>query len=112
MSRAHDGDGADHTRAHELVQELEASIAARLAVSEQAGDEVAQAERQADHLIAEAETQAGEDAQRRRETILASAHAEAARLSAAGNRSAADVTAIAARRRDADVAAVESSVLP
>lgn len=112
MKRAHDGDRADPARAHELVREFEASIAARLAASEQAGDEVAQARLQADHLIAQAEVDAAEEAQRRRATILSSARAEAARLSEAGTRQAADLTAIAARRRDADVAAVLSSVLP
>ena len=112
MSRARGGDGVDHTRAHELVLEFEASIAARLAASERAGDEVARAQLQADHLIVEAETQAGEEAQRRRAAILSSARAETTRLREAGIRRAADLTAIAARRRDADVAAVVASVLP
>ncbi len=112
MSRAHVGNGADHTRAHELVLEFEASIAARLAAAERAGDEVAQAQLQADHLIVEAETQAREEAQRRRAAILSSARAETTRLREAGIRRAADLTAAAARRRDADVAAVVASVLP
>jgi hypothetical protein len=112
MSRAHGGDGADQTRAHELVLEFEASIAARLAASERAGDEVAQAQLQADRLIAEAEAQAGEEAQRRRAAILSSARVETTRLRGAGIRRAADLTAIAARRRDEDVAAVVASVLP
>lgn len=112
MSRAHGGDGADQTRAHELVLEFEASIAARLAASEQAGNEVAQAQLQADHLIAEAEEQASQEAQRRKAAILSSARAETTRLREAGIRRAADLAAIAARRRDADVAAVVASVLP
>lgn len=112
MSRAHGGDGADQTRAHELVLEFEASIAARLAASEQAGNEVAQAQLQADHLIAEAEEQASQEAQRRKAAILSSARAETTRLREAGIRRAADLAAIAARRRDADMAAVVASVLP
>jgi hypothetical protein len=112
MSRAHDGDEAARTSAHERVLELEASIATRLTAAEQAGDELARAKRQADQLLAEAEAQVGEEAQRRRSATISAAHAEADRLIAAGIRRATDLSAMAARRRDADVAAVVSAVLP
>ena len=67
---------------------------------------------QADHLIAEAEAQAAEVARQRAAAILSAARAEAARLTQAGIRRAADLTAIAARRRDQDVATVVAAVLP
>jgi hypothetical protein len=112
MSRAHDGDEAARTSAHERVLELEASIATRLTAAEQAGDELARAKRQADQLLAEAEAQVGEEAQRRRSATISAAQAEADRVIAAGIRRATDLSAMAARRRDADVAAVVSAVLP
>jgi hypothetical protein len=113
MSRAHDAAGTvNHATPHEMVRELETSIAARLAAADQARDEMALAQVQADHLIAEAEAQAAEVARQRAAVILSAARAEAARLTQAGIRRAADLTAVAARRRDQDVAAVVASVLP
>ena len=71
MSRAHDDAGTvNPATPHELVRELENSIAARLAAANQAGDEVALAQVQADHLIAEAEAQAAEVARHRTAAIL------------------------------------------
>jgi hypothetical protein len=113
MSRTHDdSETSDRATPHELVRELENSIAARLATANQAGDEVALAQVQADHLIAEAEAQAAEVARQRTAAILSAARAEAARLTQAGIRHAADLTAVAARRRDQDVATVVTAVLP
>ena len=113
MSRAHDDAATvNHATPHELVRELETSIAARLAAADQARDEVALAQVQADHLIAEAEAQAAEVARHRAAAILSAARAEATRLTQAGIRRAADLTAVAARRRDQDVATVVVSVLP
>jgi hypothetical protein len=113
MSRAHDdSDTVDHATPHELVRNLEDSIAARLAAADQARDEVALAQVQADHLIAEAEAQAAEVARQRTTAILAAARAEATRLTQAGIRCAADLTAVATRRRDQDVATVVAAVLP
>jgi hypothetical protein len=113
MSRAHDdSDTVAQATPHELVRELENSIVARLAAANQAGDEVALARVQADHLIAEAEAQAAEVARQRTTAILSAARAEAARVTQAGIRHAAELTAVAARRRDQDVAAVVAAVLP
>ena len=113
MSRAHDdSDTLGQSTPHELVLELEKSIAARLAAANQAGDEVALAQVQADHLIAEAEAQAAEVARQRTAAILSAARAEATRLTQEGIRRAADLTAAAARRRDEDVIAVVAAVLP
>lgn len=113
MSRTHDdSETTDRATPHELVRSLEDSIAARLAAADQARDEVALAQVQADHLIAEAEAQAAEVARQRAAAILSAARAEAARLTQAGIRRAADLTAIAARRRNQDVAAVVAAVLP
>jgi hypothetical protein len=113
MSRAHDdSDTVAEATPHELVRELENSIAARLVAANQAGDEVALAQVKADHLIAEAEAQAAEVARQRTAAILSAARAEAARLTQAGIRHAAELTAIAARRRDQDVATVVAAVLP
>jgi hypothetical protein len=113
MSRTHDdSETTDRATPHELVRELENSIAARLAAANQAGDEVALAQVQADHLIAEAEAQAAEVARQRAAAILSAARAEAARLTQGGTRRAADLTAVAARRRDQDVATVVATVLP
>lgn len=112
MSRARAGNGADSATAHEQVLEFEASIAARLAASERTADEVEQARLQANRLLAESEAQAGEEAKRRRAAILSSARVETTRLREDGIRRATDLTAIATRRRDADVAAVLASVLP
>jgi hypothetical protein len=97
---------------HELVRELEAAIAARLAAAGQARDEVASAQRQAEDLTAEAEVRASEAARRRRAAILSAAHAEAGRLTQAGIDGAAALSLAAARRRDDDVALVMSQVLP
>jgi len=113
MNRARDdSDTVDHATPHELVRELENSIAARLAAADQSRDEVALAHVQADHLVAEAEAQAAEAARQRAAAILSTARAEATRLTDAGIRRAAALTTIAARRRDQDVATVISSVLP
>ncbi|WP_410790618.1 hypothetical protein [Kribbella sp. C-35] len=113
MSRAHDDSGTiAKAAAHELVREFENSIAARLAAANQAGDEVALAQVQADHLIAEAEAQAAEGARQRTTAILTAARAEADRLIEVGVRRAAALTAAAARRRDQDVATVVAAVLP
>jgi hypothetical protein len=113
MSRTyHDSETTDDATPHELVRELENSIAARLAAANQAGDEMALARVQADHLIAEAEAQAAEVARQRTTAILTAARAEAARLTQAGIRHAAALTAVAARRRDQDVATVLAVVLP
>jgi hypothetical protein len=113
MSRIQDNGGTvDPATSHELVRELEKSIAARLAAAERARDEVARAQVQAEHLIAEAEAQAAEEARQRTTAILSAARAEAARLTQAGSRRAADLTAATARRRDRDVATVLAAVLP
>jgi hypothetical protein len=113
MSRAHDdGDTVAQATPHELVRELENSIAARLAAANQAGGEVALAQVQADHLIAQAEAQAAEVARQRTAAILSAARAEAARLTQGGTRRAADLTAVANQRRDQDVATVVAAVLP
>jgi hypothetical protein len=113
MSRAHeDSDTVGHATSHELVRELENSIAARLAAADQARNEVALAQVQADHLIAEADAQAAEVARQRAAAILSAARAEATRLTDAGIRRAAALTTVAAQRRDQDVATVVSSVLP
>ncbi|TCO42403.1 hypothetical protein EV646_11324 [Kribbella antiqua] len=113
MSRGHDdSDTVAQATPHELVRELENSIAARLAAANRAGDEVALAQVQADHLIAEAEGQAAEEARQRTAAILSAARAEAARLTEAGVRRAAELTAVATRRRDQDVATVVAAVLP
>ena len=112
MSLTRSEAAADRATPHELVRHLETSIAARLSAADQARDEVALARVQADHLIAEAEANAAESARRRTAAILSAARIEAARLTDAGIRRAADLTAVAARRRDEDVAAVVSSVLP
>ncbi|WP_405065083.1 hypothetical protein OG558_24290 [Kribbella sp. NBC_01510] len=113
MSRAQsDGDTVAQATPHELVRELENSIAARLAAANQAGAEVALAQVQADHLIAEAEVRAAEEARQRTAAILSAARAEAARLTEAGLRRAAELTAVAARHRDQDVATVVAAVLP
>ncbi|TCM39509.1 hypothetical protein [Kribbella sp. VKM Ac-2568] len=113
MSRTHDSsETTDRATPHELVRELENSIAARLAAADQARDEVALAQVQADHLIAEAEAQAAEVARQRAAAIVSAARAEAARLTQAGIRSAAGLRSVAAQRRDQDVAAVVAAVLP
>jgi hypothetical protein len=113
MSRAYDdSDTVGDATPHELVRELENSIAARLAAADQARDEVALAQVQADHLNAEADAQAAEVARQRAAAILSAARAEATRLTDAGIRRATDLTTVAARRRDQDVATVVSSVLP
>ena len=113
MSRTHDSsETTDRATPHELVRDLENSIAARLAAADQARDEVALAQVQADHLIAEAEAQAAEEARQRAAAILSAARAEAGRLTQAGIRSAADLTSVAAQRRDQDVTTVVDAVLP
>ncbi|MFG1819353.1 hypothetical protein ACGFIF_36720 [Kribbella sp. NPDC049174] len=113
MSRTYDGsETTGRATPHELVRNLEDSIAARLAAADQARDEVALAQVQADHLIAEAGAQAAEAARQRTAAILSAARAEAARLTEGGVRHAAELTEIAARRRNQDVATVVAAVLP
>jgi hypothetical protein len=113
MSRTHDrSETTDRSTPHEMVRDLENSIAARLAAADQARDEVALALVQADHLVAEAEAQAAEVGRRRTAAILSAARAEAARLTQAGIGRATDLTAAAARRRDQDVATAVAAVLP
>ncbi|MEU4607329.1 hypothetical protein AB0F43_30460 [Kribbella sp. NPDC023972] len=113
MSRTtDDSERINHATPHELVRKLEDSIAARLAAANHARDEVALAQVQADHLIAEAEAQAAEVARQRAAAILSAARAEASRLTQSGVQRAADLTAVAARRRDQDVATVVAAVLP
>ncbi|GAA1553427.1 hypothetical protein GCM10009789_03660 [Kribbella sancticallisti] len=113
MSRTHDdSETMEPATPHELVRELEDSIAARLTAADQARDEVALARVRADHLIAEAEAQAAEVARQRAAAILSVARAEAARLTGAGIARAAHLSAVAAGRRDQDVDSVVSAVLP
>lgn len=112
MTRTNDSETTDRATPHELVRALEQSIAARLTAANQAGDEVALSQVQADHLVAEAEAQAAEVARQRTAAILSAARAEAARVTQAGIRQAADLTAVAARRRDQDVATVVAAVVP
>ncbi len=112
MSRTPSNPATQEATPHELVLQLETSIQTRLAAADQARAEVAQAEAQAAYLIAEAAEQAVRDAQELKEVILADARAEAARLTEAGTVRAAGLTAVTARRRDADVAAVVAAVLP
>jgi vacuolar-type H+-ATPase subunit H len=97
---------------HDLVRSLETSIEARLAAANQARDEVAEAHAEAEHVIAQAAAQAAEAGQELRRQILTAARAEASRLTESGARTAADLTAVAAERRERDIAAVVSSVLP
>jgi hypothetical protein len=112
MSRGQDDAATVNASPHELVRELETSIAARLAAADQARDEVALAQVQADRLIAAAEAQAAEEARHRATAILSAARAEATRLTQAGIRRAAALSSVAARRRDQDVATVVAAVLP
>lgn len=109
---AHDSDRVDEVTPHEMVQDLEMSIATRLSAAESARDDVARAQAQADALLAEAEVQAAKVGRVHAAAILAAARAEAARLADDGARAAADLTAAAARHRDDDVATVLARVLP
>ena len=96
MSRARDGTRSRSATAHELVlraRGLDRRPAGRGGTSR--ATRWHRLKLQADHLIAEAEAQAAEEAQRRRAAILSAARAEAARLTEAGIRRAADLTAIA-----------------
>ena len=52
----------DAATSHELVRELESAIAARQATADQARDHVARAQLQAEHLVAEAEARAQDEA--------------------------------------------------
>jgi hypothetical protein len=112
MSRRPETNEPDVATSHELVRELESAIAAREATADQARDDVARAQLQAEHLVAEAEAQAQDEAQRRRAAILAQAHAVAHHVTEGGINRAADLTATAGRRRESDIATVMSLVLP
>ncbi len=112
MSRTPHDPPASKATPHELVLQFETSIETRLAAAEQARAEVERAQQQATYVIAQAAEQAMHDAQELTEGILAGARAEAARLIEAGTVRAADLTALTARRRDEDVAAVVAAVLP
>jgi hypothetical protein len=93
------------------VVQLERSIEARLAAADEARVEVARAHQQAAQVVSEAAEEAERDARRLAEVILADARAEAGRVIEAGTHRAADLTALTARRRDEDVAAVVATVL-
>jgi hypothetical protein len=97
---------------HELVLGLESSIEARAAAEEKAQDEVTRAHREADQIIAAAAAEAAQAAERLTAEVLAAARIEADGLRQAGIRSAEDLAAVAARRRDENVAASVSAVLP
>jgi vacuolar-type H+-ATPase subunit H len=112
MSRTPPEPPANDATPHELVLQLESSIETRLAAAEQARDEVERARQRATDVIAQAADQAMHDAQELTEGILAYARTEAARLTEIGAVRAADLTALTARRRDKDVAAVVAAVLP
>lgn len=112
MSRAHDADGADHVTPHQLVRDLETSIAARLASVDESRDELARAQAKAAQLITDAEADAAEAAARRAAAIVSAAGATAARLTEEGRGRAAELTEAAARRRDEDVAEIVAAVLP
>jgi vacuolar-type H+-ATPase subunit H len=112
MSRSPHDPPASKATPHELVLQLETSIETRLAAAEQARAEVERAQQQAIFVITQAAEQAVHDAQELTEGILADARTEAARVTEAGTGRAADLTALTARRRDEDVAAVVAAVLP
>jgi vacuolar-type H+-ATPase subunit H len=102
----------DPTTAHQMVQDLERSIAARLAAVGEEDDEVARARVEADRLVAEAQVRADEAARERTAAILSAARMEAKRLVDAGARRANDLTEFATTRLGKDVSAVVSSILP
>ncbi len=112
MSRTPHDPPASKVTPHELVLQLETSIEARRAAAEDARAEVEQAQERATYVIAQAAEQAMRDAQELTEGILADARTAAASLTEAGTVRAADLTALTARRRDEDVAAVVAAVLP
>lgn len=112
MSRAHSADGPDPVTPHQLVRDLETSIAARLAASNETREEVVRAQQRAAQLITEAESAAAVAAQQRAAGIVSAAREEASRLTEVGRRAAADLSAAAAQRRDADVDAIVAAVLP
>jgi vacuolar-type H+-ATPase subunit H len=97
---------------HELVLGLESSIEARVAAEERAQDEVTRAHREADQIVAAAAAEAAQAAERLTAKVLAAAGIEADGLRQAGIRSAEDLAAVAARRRDENVAASLTAVLP
>lgn len=105
------GAAVDAVAAHQMVRELEKSIAARLAAANSSHDDLTQARAEADALIAEAESQAAQAGRVHAAAILSAARAEAAHLEADGEREAAELTATATRRRDDDVAAILAEVL-
>ena len=102
----------DPTTAHQMVRDLEQSIAARLAALDGNDDEVARARVEADRLVAEAQALADEAARERTATILSAARTEAKRLLEAGTRHATDLTRLATTRLETDIATVVSSILP
>jgi vacuolar-type H+-ATPase subunit E/Vma4 len=97
---------------HELVLGLESSIEARVAAEEGAQDEVTRVHREADQIVAAAAAEAAQAAERLTAEVLAAARIEADGLRQAGIRSAEDLAAVAARRRDENVADSVTAVLP
>lgn len=97
---------------HELVLGLETSIEARAAAEEKAQDEVTRAHREADQIVAAAAAEAARAAERLTAEVLAAARIEADGLRQAGVRSAEHLAALAARRRDENVADSVTAVLP
>ena len=102
----------DPAAAHQMVRELERSIAARLAALDEDDDEVARARAEADRLVSEAQVLADEAGRERTAAILSAARLEAKRLVDAGTCRATDLTEFATARLESDVAAVVSSILP
>ena len=101
----------DPATAHQMVRDLERSIAARLAALGQ-DDEVARARAEAERLVAEAQVLSDEAGRERTAAILSAARLAAERLVEAGTRRATDLTEFATTRLETDVAAVVSSILP
>jgi vacuolar-type H+-ATPase subunit H len=97
---------------HELVLGLESSIEARVAAEEKAQDEVTRAHREADEIVGAAAAEAAQAAERLTAEVLAAARIEADGVRQAGIRSAEDLAAVAARRRDENVADSVTAVLP
>lgn len=112
MSRAQGDGAADRATAQQLVRRLESSIADHLTTADRAREEVEHARVQAERIVTEAEEQATVTARRRTSAILSAAQAEATRLIEAGSRRAENLTAMAARHREQDVATVLSALLP
>ena len=101
----------DPATAHQMVRDLERSIAARLAAVDEDG-EFARARVEADRLVAEGQALADAAGRERTDAILSAARMEAQRLVDSGARRATELTELATTRLEADVAAVLSSILP